>query len=138
MVRPENITARLAAYRRYRDLLDRYVGMAIETVRADDDLRGAMERYLYLAVQAVIDMADMLCRHEKLGAPESMSHSFTLLRESGRLRPELAESLIQMIGFRNALAHGYENLDYGIVGNVLKHRLTDLDAFAEFVERRIS
>lgn len=135
MVRPENIATRLVAYRRYRGILDRYAEMGIGSLTADDDLKGAVERYLYLAVQSVIDTADMVCRHENLGSPESMAHSFFILRDAGMLRPELAESLLKMIGFRNALAHGYENLDYGIVGDVLKNRLAELDEFIDLIER---
>lgn len=136
MVRHENIEAKLAALARYRQLLDRYRARPFAELRADPDLLGAAERYLFLAVQATIDLAEMTCRLQGLGRPESMAHGFELIRQAGAIPDGLADSLVRMIGFRNALVHGYENLDYGIVEDVLRNRLADLDRFAEIVRRQ--
>lgn len=136
MVRHENIESKLAALRRYRELLDRYRARPFPELRADPDLLGATERYLFLAVQAAIDLAEMTCRLRDLGRPDSMAHGFELLRRNAVITDVLADSLIRMIGFRNALGHGYENLDYGIVEDVLRNRLADIDQFAEIIRRQ--
>ena len=38
-----------------------------------------------------------------------------------------------MVGFRNVLVHGYADVDLGIVGDVLEHRLGDLIQFVAIV-----
>ena len=43
-----------------------------------------------------------------------------------------------MVGFRNVLVHGYDDVDLGIVHDVLERHLGDFTAFVESVRRRIA
>ena len=42
----------------------------------------------------------------------------------------LAESLTQMVGFRNALSYGYEKFNYPVMLEVLRVKVEDLRNFA--------
>lgn len=48
-----------------------------------------------------------------------MAESFHILYETYIIPLELTQKLVQMTGFRNAIAHAYEDLDYSIVIDVL-------------------
>ena len=43
-----------------------------------------------------------------------------------------------MVGFRNVLVHGYDEVDLAIVRDVLEHRLEDLLAFVAVIRRRMA
>lgn len=138
MVRSENIATRLASLRRYLGLLHALRARPFSEIRADPLLQGGLERYLFLAAQASIDGAEMACVIKGFGRPESMTQGFALLEAAGVLPPALGESLRRMVGFRNALVHGYENLDYGIVEDALRVRIADIEEFAVLIERLLT
>ena len=58
---------------------------------------------------------------------------FDLLARAGRIPPALAATLRDMAGFRNVVVHGYQELDLGVVEDVLRNRLGDLLAFVAAV-----
>ncbi len=83
------------------------------------------------ACQAAIDLAMHRIRIHRLGIPRESRDAFTLLEKSNRLDASLAQRLRGMVGFRNIAIHNYQELDPDIVEDVLKHRLPDLQAFAQ-------
>lgn len=126
------IENKISSTRKYLRILDRYKSRSKDQIQQDVDLKGAVERYLYLAVQSAIDLAEALIALKSLRKPATMAESFRILGEEGLLPAELTESLAKMAGFRNILAHAYEDIDGDIVYDVLQNRLTDL---AEFLDR---
>jgi uncharacterized protein YutE (UPF0331/DUF86 family) len=91
---------------------------------------------LQRAVQAMIDLAAHLVASERLGLPDSLGASFTLLERAGLLEPVLAERMRRMTGFRNVAVHAYRQLDPAIVESIVRERLGDLRAFARGVLAR--
>ncbi len=49
---------------------------------------------------------------------------------------EQARTLQAMTGFRNVLVHGYQEVDLGVVRNVVEHHLDDLLTFARIIRER--
>ena len=135
MVRESNIESKLAFLRATLARLVRYQTMTSSELTANQDIRAAVERYLYLAVQSAIDAAEMYCKLKQLGRPESMAAAIELVRSAGVIDTDMAGRLIKMVGFRNILSHSYEILDYQIVEAVLKSGLKDLEEFASSLER---
>lgn len=133
MVRPENIQSKIAQLNELLDILRRYQVMEFSKIQADYNLRGALERYLYLATQSAIDLAEMLVKQKKLGTVESMAALFETLRDAGIISVELSERLVRMVGFRNTLSHGYAHLDYKIVEAALRSGVSDLLEFLKAV-----
>jgi len=82
----------------------------IESLR-DPILRGAVERYLHLAVEALIDVSARLCSILRLRRPETYRDIARVLGEAGVLSYEDAKRLELWIGFRNILVHGYARID---------------------------
>jgi len=85
----------------------------VSDVRSLEDpvLRGAVERYLHLAVESLIDVGMRLCSMLRLRKPETYRDVAKVLGESGVLEEEDSKRLELWIGFRNVLVHGYARLD---------------------------
>jgi len=63
-----------------------------------------------------------------------MAESFHILHEAGVISDELKKKLVQMAGFRNVIAHAYEDLDYDIVFDMLHKGKKDISEFLEAIE----
>ena len=104
-----------------------------ENLRTDVREQRFVEHTLQIAIQAALDVASHIVSDERLGEPETNRELFDLLVRGGRLPETLASSLRDMAGFRNVLVHGYQDVDLGIVEDVLGHHLDDLLDFVSAV-----
>ena len=129
------IENKISAIRKYLAILDRYQKFTRPEIENDIDIRGAVERYLYLVTQSTIDLAESIIAYRKLRKPTTMAESFHILHEAGVISGELMQRLVQMTGFRNVIAHAYEDLDYDIVFDVLHKGKKDISAFLEVLEK---
>lgn len=125
------IENKISAIRQYLKLLEPYKNYPKEKIEQDAQIRGALERYLYLATQAVIDLAEAAIAFKKLRKPTTLSESFYILNEEGLISNELSEKLVRMVGFRNTIAHDYQRINYDVVFDVLHNRLKDIEEFVE-------
>lgn len=126
------IENKISANRKYLKILKRYKVYSRQEIEENVDIRGAVERYLYLAAQAAIDLAEAVIAYKGFRKPTTMSEAFYILNEEEIVSGELTEKMVRMVGFRNIMAHDYEKVNYDIVYDVLQNRLTDV---AEFIER---
>lgn len=104
-----------------------------EKIRADIRERRFVEHTLQIAIQSALDVASHIVSDERLGEPETNRDLFDLLVRAGKLPDGLAISLRDMAGFRNVLVHGYQDVDLGILEDVLQHHLGDLLSFVSAV-----
>ena len=104
-----------------------------EAIRTDIREQRFVEHTLQIAIQSALDVASHIVSDERLGEPETNRDLFDLLVRAKKLPDELASSLRDMAGFRNILVHGYQEVDLGIVEDVLQHHLTDLLDFVSNV-----
>ena len=88
------------------------------------------ERYLHLACEAVLDIANHIIAEEGLPQPGTNKESITILEKEGILSPDLAERLRKWMGFRNVLVHLYMEIDHGRVYDAMSEDLGDLEEFA--------
>jgi len=131
------IENKIAAAKKYLKILERYRGRSAKDIERDVDLRGAVERYLYLAIQAAIDLADSVIAFRGFRKPATMGESFSILLEENVINENLAARLTKMVGLRNILAHDYSKLDYDIVGDVMRVGRQDIEKFLAEVSRHI-
>jgi uncharacterized protein YutE (UPF0331/DUF86 family)/predicted nucleotidyltransferase len=133
------IENKISSARKCSTILKRYKGFTKEKIRNNTDIRGAVERYLYLEAQAVIDLAEAVIAHNDFRKPTTMSESFYILNEEKFISAKLTEKLVRMVGFRNVLAHDYEDIDYDIVYNVLqKGLMNDIEAFLKIISKKLN
>ncbi len=92
---------------------------------------------LQLAIRAALDIASHIVSDERLGEPETNRQLFELLAENGWIPWESAGPLTRMVGFRNILVHGYQEVDRTVVRDVVENRLEDLDTYAVAIRGRL-
>lgn len=88
---------------------------------------------LQIAIQSALDVASHIVSANRLGEPETNRELFDYLQRNGFLDDELAETLYAMVGFRNVLVHGYQEVDWAIVRDILENHLDDLLAYVSTI-----
>ncbi len=130
------IENKISSVKKYLKALDRYKNYSRQDIEKNIDVRGAVERYLYLAVQAAIDLAEAVVASKGFRKPTTQRECFDILQEENVISLEMAERLVKMVGFRNVLAHDYEKINYDIVFDVLQNRLKDIEEFVKIIESK--
>lgn len=131
------IENKISAIKKYLKILARYKKFKQDEIADDVDKRGALERYLYLAAQASIDLAEAVIAYKKLRKPASMGESFDILSEENILPGESKDKMVKMVGFRNIIAHDYGKINYDIVYDVLQNGLKDIEDFVKIILKKI-
>ena len=123
-------------FSRRLDALDDYLtrlkglGSAVEAdYLAEPVIHDLAARYLHLAVEAAIDLANHWIADQGLRTPESNRDSFTVLEEAGEIEATLAERMRGWAGFRNVLVHDYIGIDHRIAYAAIRDELGDIAAF---------
>lgn len=135
MVDAEVLRRRIDALLRYIDRLERFAELTREQFIADPDTHQLAERYLHLAMESVLDIANHLIADRGYEAPETYRDAFAILADHGALDPDLARRLQSWAGFRNILVHAYLEVDHGIAWEAVTRDLGDLRAFAAVAAR---
>jgi uncharacterized protein YutE (UPF0331/DUF86 family) len=130
------VTVRLGKIREYVALLRRIRGSADERLFVSDPLiYGNAERYLQLAIQAVLDVSHHIVADRNLALPADSRSLFDLLAKHKIVSKALALKLASMAGFRNVLVHEYLDIDRHRVYRALTSELKDFEAFIRAVTR---
>lgn len=117
---------RTSLVRKYLTILRTYSKLTKEQILHDITYRGAIERYLYLAIQSSIDLAEAYISYKRYRKPQNMRDAFNILHEHKKISRSLLEVMLKMTGFRNVIAHDYDKIDDEIFYDVFKHRLKDI------------
>ncbi len=123
------IENKISAVKKYLKILERYKRYSKKEIEKNLDIKGAVERYLYLAIQSTIDLSEAAIAFKNFRKPATMGEAFYILNEEGIIESELTEKMVKMTGFRNVIAHDYEKIDYDIVYQVLHQKLKDIELF---------
>lgn len=108
-----------------------------DDLQKDDVLKSAVERELYVIAQAVVDVAEATVALKNLRKPTTMREGIEILGEAGILPKEFIKKFIGLVGFRNALAHDYEDLNLEVVYDVLQNKLTQVEEFITYLQAAI-
>jgi uncharacterized protein YutE (UPF0331/DUF86 family) len=127
MARPEVIRKRLNKLDQYLAVLRNLQRYERDEFLSNPERYGSAERFLHLAIEALLDMGNHVIADESLGVVDWYSDVPKIFLEKGMISPELCEKWVRMIGFRNTLVHGYIDIDRDIVYDVLKNRLGDIE-----------
>src|SRR5438105_4564788 len=122
--------------------IETYVAELRRLARPDDlatDVREQrfVEHTLQLAIQTALDIASHIVSDERLGEPRTNRELFDLLERGGWVASDLAQTLRNIVGFRNVLVHGYDAVDLAVVEDVLRSRLGDLLDFVSVIRGRL-
>lgn len=115
----------------------KYRAFKLHQIQSEGIVRGAVERELYLICQSAIDLAEALIAYRRFRKPNTMREAFEILKEEGVLPPKFADEFSKITGFRNAMAHGYENLDPQIVFDVLQNKTKEVAKYLAFIKKTL-
>ena len=129
MVDTAIFSRRLDALEDYLQRL-RSLGRATEAdYLADPSIHDLAARYLHLATEATIDIANHWICDAGLRTPDTNRDIFVVLEQAGEIDPALSDRLQEWASFRNVLVHDYLTIDHGIAYRAIRTELGDLDAF---------
>ena len=119
------VRARLGRVLHEIDAIERSLPAQLEayTDPAYEDLRYALEHRLFVATQAMLDVAAHIAVSSDYPKLDSYADALDALGKLGVVESVVVEKLRGAAGLRNAIAHGYLELDQAMVYEAL--RLTD-------------
>ncbi|HOJ29052.1 MAG TPA: DUF86 domain-containing protein, partial [Spirochaetota bacterium] len=76
-----------------------------------------------------ISLAELVIKYKKLRVPQTYHEAIDILGENNILNPDFAYSFAKIAGFRNYLAHDYDQLDTAIICNEILKRTKDIEEY---------
>lgn len=129
----EKVSRKIAILERALNYLKSRADVTPEQIEENYELRSALERNFQIAIEAALDIGEMIIAEEGLPRPEEYRGVFLELGRAGILSREFAEKIAPMAGFGNILVHQYDVVDPERLCDFLKDRLSDLEEFIKYV-----
>ncbi len=128
---------KISQFAKYFKILKKYQKFSKKEIETNEDIRGMVERYLYLLCQVAIGLSEAFIAYRKYRQPMSARESFDILLEEKIITRSMQEILRNLVGFRNILAHEYANIKYDIVYDVLQNQINDAKKFVDKINKII-
>lgn len=113
------------------------VERAREDIINDPWVINGMKYSIQTSIEACIDLTYHFCA-KKLGyAPQDARDGFKRLASDGIISEADLEAYSQMIGFRNRVVHGYQNISAEVVYEIAKEDIGDLERFVEIIMKAL-
>jgi uncharacterized protein YutE (UPF0331/DUF86 family) len=136
LVNPNILVSRIHKIRECVGFLKKIAKIANEEAFLKDPfLSASAERYLQVAIQAVLDICNHIVADLGLEAPSEYRQVPDILAREKLLPVRLSKRMAAMIGLRNILVHEYLKLDRRLVYHVLKKDLGDFERFIKAVSK---
>lgn len=137
MVDAEVLRRRVDALLGYLDRLEAFRSDDREHFVKDRDRHHLAERYLHLAVESALDIANHLIADAGFEAPETYRDAFAILARHGVLDADLGKRLQLWAGMRNVLVHLYIDIDHGMTWEAIRNDLEDLRRLAAIAAAKL-
>lgn len=131
MVDQHVLFSRLNALEEYLVELRAFARWSREEFLNDPHRHHLAERFLHLACECVLDLAQHVISDSGYRQPKDYKDSMEVLREEGVLGDDLARRLKGWMGFRNILVHFYLDIDHNQSYDTISNELGDLEDFKE-------
>jgi uncharacterized protein YutE (UPF0331/DUF86 family) len=133
MVDRELLSRKLSRLQTCVEVLQSARDITWEKYRSDLRSKAFVERYLHLAIEEVLDIANHFVSDYKWREPTGYRDLFLILVEHGVFPREYLPGFQNMASFRNMLVHCYENIDDEVVFGIFNKRLGDFDLFMSLI-----
>ncbi|MBI4866880.1 MAG: DUF86 domain-containing protein [Candidatus Wallbacteria bacterium] len=133
MVNRPVLLRRLQALEQYLGRLERLASTPLDRYLENDTLQAACERWLHLAAESVLDVANHVIASRGLPPPEGYADTFRVLCDAGVLEPGLSSRLAAFARLRNILVHDYLRIDSKLIHASVAEGLKDLREFGRIV-----
>jgi len=118
-----------------RDLLDKKTK---EEILGDPWLIKGLKYSLQTAIEAMIDLAYHISAKKYGHAPTDARDAMRVLLEQGIISRSNWRTYSSMIGFRNRIVHGYQEVSPERVYEIAKNELSDFDKFIQEIKSVLS
>jgi len=129
------ITTKLGKMREYQGFLKELQKISMKDFTSDFKTRGAVERYLQVSVECIVDIGNEIISSLQLRRPERYRDIPYILAEAKIIPKAFAERVASMIGFRNLLVHDYASININLVYEFLQTKLPDFEAFSKYIAK---
>ena len=127
------IMAKLGKLQQYLNYLRELRKSSFEDFMSDFKITGAVERYLQVSIECMIDIGNEIISSLQLQRPERYRDIPYILARSGVMPERFADTMASMIGFRNLLVHDYADINLKLVYEFLQTKLTDFEEFIRHI-----
>jgi len=129
------VTTKLSKLREYQRFLKELRAVSLEDFTRDFKVRGAVERYLQVSIECIVDVGNEIISSLQLQRPERYRDIPFILAKSKIFPKAFAETIASMIGFRNLLVHDYASINVSLVYEFLQERLPDFESFIRYIAK---
>ncbi len=131
----KEIHSKLEDLEKYANLLKGYREQGRERLESDLTLRGAVERYLQVSIECVLEIGEMIISKESWRKPETYREVIEILGEKNVLPARFAGRFSRIAGLRNILVHRYAAVDLDELYHHLQENIGDFDEFAKHIAK---
>lgn len=93
---------------------------------------------LQRAIQATIDIANVIISSNNYPLPNSFRMAFKILHENNWMNSSTCKQMQKMVGFRNIAVHDYQEINLEILKAILTRNLSDFEDFYKQILNKIS
>lgn len=96
---------------------------SVEDLKSNFDIQDTISINLQRAIQAATDLAAHIISERNGRTPKDTGDAFVVLQEMKIIEEPLSRLMIKATGFRNAIVHEYDGIDWVIVHTVCENHL---------------
>src|SRR3989344_7480762 len=137
-LQPEGINkiySKIESLKSYILILNGIKDVTLDEIEKDVIKRGAIERYLQLAIESCIDIAELIISDQRLPAPLTSKETIEILGKEKIIDEKFSKKFSKAASFRNILIHDYLKIDYKELLRNLKKNLNDFDYFIKEISK---
>ena len=127
------IMAKLGKLQQYLKYLRELHKSSFDDIVSDFKITGAVERYLQVSIECMIDTGNEIISSLQLQRPERYRDIPYILARSGVIPRQFADTMASMIGFRDPLVHDYATINLKLVYEFLQTKITDFEEFIRYI-----
>jgi uncharacterized protein YutE (UPF0331/DUF86 family) len=131
----QEVVDKLEKLEEYITILRKLQQYSLEEIEKNYVVRGAVERYLQVSLEYMLDIGEIIISIEKINRPETYKEVFRTLGENDILPEALARKLEPVAGFRNVLVHMYAKIEMDKLYYNLQNGVEHMELFIEYIAR---
>jgi uncharacterized protein YutE (UPF0331/DUF86 family)/predicted nucleotidyltransferase len=133
----ELVEKQLALIRKAVTILRELGQISHEKFTEDYHVYGLAERYLQVAIEASLQICNILVATFGLRRPDGYHELLSIVSGQQLIPRTLAYRLELLINLRDTLVHDASNTNHDLLYEHIQHRLEDLDTFIETIEKKL-
>ena len=127
MIDVELLSRKISQLRTYLNELRESDDITWQTYQTDLRAKAFVERFIHLAIESVIDIANHIISFQQWREPNGYRDLFVVLYENDIIPENHLQMFQNMASIRNILVHRYNKIDDKVVFGIFDKRLGDFD-----------